>query len=159
MTFIETNSNDIKNIEPVVKTIMNNLVKMLKKIKLMLYTMKKNLNEKKKKEIRGREIRRQNTALFKVAVIDELQPGVTQDQVANKYCINQPLISKWYKEKVSIIAAATNKHKKLFAKQKESTKYLDIHKALFQELKKTIGKGLKGNFNWLGVKHELLIKI
>ena len=36
MTFIEINSNDIKNIEPVVKTVIDNLVKMLKRIKLML---------------------------------------------------------------------------------------------------------------------------
>ena len=36
MAFIEINSNDIKNIEPVVKAVMNNLVKMLKRIKLML---------------------------------------------------------------------------------------------------------------------------
>ena len=36
MTLIEINSKDIKNIEPVVKTVMNNLVKMLKRIKLML---------------------------------------------------------------------------------------------------------------------------
>ena len=61
------------------------------------------MNEKKKKEIQGREVRRSHTALFKVAVIVELQPGVTQDQVANKYCINQPLISKWYKEKIALL--------------------------------------------------------
>ena len=123
MTFIETNSNDIKSGETVRKLVMNNLVKMLKRIQLMLLTLNKNLNKKKKKEIRGREIRRSHTALFKVAVTHELQPGVTQDQVTDKYCINQSLVSKWYKEKDSIIAPATNNHKKLFAKQREPTKY------------------------------------
>lgn len=48
---------------------------------------------------------------------------LTQDQVANVYRISQSLISKWYIEKDSIIAAVTNKHKTLFAKQGKCTKY------------------------------------
>lgn len=77
---------------------------------------------------------------------------LTQDQVANVYRISQSLISKWYTEKDSIIAAVTNKHKTLFAKQGKCTKYSDIYKALFQRLKKAREKRLNVNFSWLWSK-------
>ena len=118
--------------------------------------VEKTSNEKKKKETQVREIRRSHTALFKATVTHELQPVVTQDQVDDKYRICQSLISKWYKEKDSIIGAATNKHKTLFAKQRKCTKYLDIYKALFQWLKKARGNRLKVNFNWLWSKAQIL---
>ena len=156
MSSINTNSSDIKIIESVVKSVTNNLVNLVEKNLVDIAEVEKKTNEKNKKETRGRDIRRSHTALFKATVIHELQPGVTQDQVADKYHVSQSLISKWCKEKDSIIAAATDKHKKLYAKQRKSTKYIDLYKALFEELKKARGKGLKVNFNWLWSKARTL---
>ena len=92
---------------------------MVEKIEKNLVDVTKNVidvekisNKKNKKETWGREIRRSHTALFKAAVIQELQPRVTQDHEVDKWRISQSLISKWYEEKYNIIAAATNKHKK-----------------------------------------------
>ena len=44
----------------------------------------------------------------------------------------------------------------MFAKQRKSTKYLDLYKALFEELKKARGKGWKYNVNWLWSKARTL---
>ena len=64
-----------------------------------------------------------------------MQPDVSQDQIAQKYGISQSLVSKWLKEKDSIIAAAADKHRKHYAKQRKSTKYLELFRLLFDQLK------------------------
>ena len=81
-----------------------------------------------------------------------MQPDVSQDQIAQKYGISQSLLSKWLKDKDSIIAAAADKHRKRYAKQRKSTKYLELYRLLFDRLKVTRDKGRKVNFNWLWSK-------
>ena len=81
-----------------------------------------------------------------------MQPDVSQDQIAQKYGISQSLVSKWLKDKDSIIAAAADKHRKLYAKQRKSTKYLELYRLLFDQLKAAHHKGRKVNFNWLWSK-------
>ena len=81
-----------------------------------------------------------------------MQPDVSQDQIAQKYGISLSLASKWLKDKDSIIAAATDKHRKLYAKQRKSTKYLELYRLLFNQLKAAHHKGRKVNFNWLWSK-------
>ena len=46
---------------------------------------------------------------------------------------------RWLKDKYSIIAA--DKHRKVYAKQRESTKYLELYKLLFDQLKAAHDKG------------------
>ena len=48
---------------------------------------------------------------------------------------------RWLKDKDSIIAAAADKHRKLYAKQRKSTKYLELYKLLFDQLKAAHDKG------------------
>ena len=67
----------------------------------------------KKKVTRGSNVRKKHTAVFKAKVIHQVQPDVSQDQIAQKYGISQSLVSKWLKDKDSIIAAAADKHRKL----------------------------------------------
>ena len=43
-------------------------------------------------------------------------------------------------------------HRKLYAKQRKSTKYLEFYRLLFDQLKAARGKGRKVNFNWLWSK-------
>ena len=80
-----------------------------------------------------------------------MQPDVSQDQIAQKYGISQSLVSKWLKDKDSIIAAAADKHRKLYAKQRKSSKYLELHR-LYDQLKAVRDKGRKVNFDWLWSK-------
>ena len=86
-----------------------------------------------------------------------MQPDVSQDQIAQKYGISQSLVSKWLKDKDSIIAAATYKHRKLYAKQRKSTKYLELYRLLFDQLKAVHDKGRKVNFNWLWISGDKVI--
>ena len=48
---------------------------------------------------------------------------------------------RWLKDKDSIIAAAADKHRKVYAKQRKSTKYLELYKLLFDQLKAAHDKG------------------
>ena len=64
MTSLNTTSNDIKNIERVVKSVMNNLVSLVEKNLIdVINAVKISNNEKKKKKTRDREIRRLHTVL------------------------------------------------------------------------------------------------
>ena len=81
-----------------------------------------------------------------------MQPDVSQSQIAQKYGISQSLVSKWLKDKDSIIAAATDNHRKLYAKQRKSTKCLELYRLLFDQLKAARDKCRKVNFNWLWSK-------
>ena len=95
----------------------------------------------KKKATRGSNVRKKHTAVFKAKVIHQVQPDVSQDQIEHKNGISQSLVSKWLKDKDSIIAAAADKHRKLYAKQTKSTKYLELYRLLFDRLKVTRDKG------------------
>ena len=48
---------------------------------------------------------------------------------------------RWLKDKDIIIAAAADKHRKVYAKQRKSTKYLELYKLLFDQLKAAHDKG------------------
>ena len=48
---------------------------------------------------------------------------------------------RWLKDKDSIIAAAADKHRKVYAKQRKSTKHLELYKLLFDQLKAAHDKG------------------
>ena len=97
----------------------------------------------------GSNVHKKHTAVFKAKVIHQVPPDISQDQIAQKYGISQSLVSKWLKDKDSIIAAAADKHRKLYAKQRKSTKYLELYRLLFDQLKAARGKGRNVNFNWL----------
>ena len=75
--------------------------------------MPSNDEPKSKSKARGADFRKAHTAVFKAKVI-HCEPGVSQYHIGDKYGINQSQVSKWLKEKDNIIAAATQKHKKLF---------------------------------------------
>ena len=101
-----------------------------------------------KKATRVWNVRNKHTAVFKAKVIHQVQPDVSQDEIAHIYGISQSLVSKWLKNKDSIIAAAAEKHRKLYAKQRKSTNYLEMYRLLFDQLKTFHDKGRKVIFNW-----------
>lgn len=63
MTSLSTTSNDIKNIERVVKSVMSNLVSLVEKNLIDVINAVKISNNEKKKQTRDREIRRLHTVL------------------------------------------------------------------------------------------------
>ena len=56
-----------------------------------------------KRKPRGSDVRKSHTAIFKAKIIHQCQPGVSQYEIAAKYSISQYLVSKWLREKDSII--------------------------------------------------------
>ena len=97
-------------------------------------------------------VRKAHTAVFKAKVIHQIQTDVSQDEIGRKYGISQSLVSKWMKDKKNIISAATDKHKKLYAKQRKSVKYVELYRVLFDQMKAARARGRKVNFNWLWSK-------
>ena len=63
MTSLSNTSNDIKNIERVVKSVMSNLVSLVEKNLIDVINAVKISNNEKKKQTRDREIRRLHTVL------------------------------------------------------------------------------------------------
>ena len=104
----------------------------------------------KKKATRGSNVRKKHTAVFKAKVIHQVRPDVSQDQIVQKYGTSQSLVSKWLKDKDSIIAA--DKHRRFYAKQIKSTKYLELYRLLLDQLKAARDKGRKVHFNCLWSK-------
>ena len=75
------------------------------------------VNGERKKRTRGSKSRKAYSAQLKAKIVQKFEPGVTQEMIAEKYGISQSLISKWLKEKESIISASTNKNKTQQTKQ------------------------------------------
>ena len=111
-----------------------------------------------KRKPKGSEVRKSHPAVFKAKIIHQCQPGVSEYEIAAKYGISQSLVSKWIKQKDSIITAATIRHKKLFAKQRPSRKYLELYRVLLERLKEARAKGLQVNFNWLWSKARTIYR-
>ena len=105
-----------------------------------------------RKYAKGANKRRSYSAKFQADIIHQCQPGVSQHKIAEENNINQALISKWLKKKDSIIAAAVDQHKKLFTKQRPSTKYKQLYVTLYEQLKTARKAGKMVNFNWLWTK-------
>ena len=97
-------------------------------------------------------VRKKYNAVFKAKVIHLVQPDVSLDQITQKYRISQSLISKWLKDKYSIIAAAADKHGKLYVKHRKPTKYMELYRLLFNQLKAACDKGQKWTSTGYGVK-------
>jgi len=110
------------------------------------------VNGERKKRTRDSKSRKAYSAQLKAKIVQKFEPGVTQEMIAGKYGISQSLISKWLKEKESIISASTNKNKTLLKKQRKATKYTGLYRSLLTEMRLVRGKGLKVNFNWLWSK-------
>ena len=105
-----------------------------------------------RKYAKGANKRRSYSAKFQADIIHQCQPGVSQHKIAEENNINQALISKWLKKKDSIIAAAVDQHKKLFTKQRPSTKYKQLYVTLYEQLETARKAGKMVNFNWLWTK-------
>ena len=98
---------------------------------------------------RGRGRRGKYTVLFKAKVISDVQPEVLQEQLAEKYCINQSLISKWLRDKNKILKEASEKNRKNLTKMRRGTKYRELYNVLLQEVKVARSKGYVVGFNWI----------
>ena len=67
-------------------------------------------NPPKTKATRRSNIHKSYIAEFQAKVIHEMQLGITQDDLANKYNISKSVNSKWLKSKEHIIAVAAEKN-------------------------------------------------
>jgi len=79
---------------------------------------------------------------------------LTQEEIANKYRINQSLVSEWIKRKTKIMAAAVDAHKKML-KIRKGSKHKQLHSILFTKFKEARSKGYCVDFNWLWSKARL----
>jgi len=79
--------------------------------KILMSRKTETVNGERKKRTRDSKSRKAYSAQLKAKIVQKFEPGVTQEMIAGKYGISQSLISKWLKEKESIISALTNKNK------------------------------------------------
>ena len=89
---------------------------------------------------------------FKAKVISDYHEGILQEQLAEKYCISQSLVSKWLNKKYEFLKEASDKTRKNLRKMQRGTKYLELYGALLNELKEARRKGYVVHFNWLWCK-------
>ena len=106
-------------------------------------------NPPKTKATRRSNIQKSYITGFQAKVIHEMQPGITQDDLANRYSISESVNSNWLKNKENVIAVAAENNWKLIKKQRKLAKYLELYHHLFEDMKAVCAKGRKVNVNWL----------
>ena len=112
----------------------------------------KEAHEKEKKK------RKQYDFVFKMDIIEQVESGILYIDVAFNNNIDKSLVSRWIQNKKNIINGASDKHRKLFKKNKKSTKHETLFKKLFIKFKEARSKGLKVSFSWLYTKANVIHK-
>ena len=103
----------------------------------------------KKSNRRGRDRCEKHSSIFKAKVISDHHAGILQEQLAERYCISQSLVSKWLNKKDEILKEASDKTRNNLTKMRRGMKYLELYSALLNELKEARRKGYVVHFNWL----------
>ena len=98
---------------------------------------------------RGCDIRKSLTNKFKSKTIAEVECGMKQIDVAEKYHVNRSQLSKWTKHKDKITRAAVDENKKMFTKIRPSAKYNEMFWVLREQFLKARSQGRRVDFNWL----------
>ena len=98
----------------------------------------------------------QYPATFKAQAISTCENGVAQETVVEWFGITQRQVSRWLKNKASIMEDATNSHRKLFKEGRKAMKYLQLYDSLFKEFLLARSKGHIVNFGWLWSKARKL---
>ena len=98
--------------------------------------------------------RHAHTATFKAMVINafEESENVCQDDIAEQFRINQSMVSRWLKDRHTIMKDAASVHRKLFKKGRKSTKYVELYERLWKTFKDARTRGIPVNFHWLWSK-------
>ena len=76
----------------------------------------KEANEKEKKK------KKQYNFVFKMDIIEQVESGIPHIDVAFNNNIDKSLVSIWMQNKKNIIDGASDQHRKLFKKNRKSTK-------------------------------------
>ena len=94
------------------------------------------------------------TVTFKAMVINafEESENVWQDDFAEQFRINQSMVSRWLKDRHTIMKDAASVHRKLFKKGRKSTKYVELYERLWKTFKDARARGIPVNFHWLWSK-------
>ena len=104
-------------------------------------------------KIKRRRIK--HDALFRAEVIQKKEEGATAAELINIYKsfnLDKTKVSKWMKNKNSIIQAASEQQKKKLFKIRPGTKYQSLFRDLLGKVKDARLKGRHVYFNWLWSK-------
>ena len=112
----------------------------------------KEAHEKEKKK------RKQYNFVFKMDLTEHVESGIPHIDVAFNDIIDKSLVSRWIKSKKNIIDGVSDQHRKLFKKNRKSTKHKTLFKKLFIKFKEARSKGLKVSFSWLYTKANVIKK-
>ena len=69
--------------------------------------------------------------------------------IAESFGVTQGQISRWVKNRITILEDASYSHIKLHLKCRRSTKYVELYDTLFKDFKVARSKGHIVNFAWL----------
>ena len=109
----------------------------------------------KKKRQCGAPCREKHTARLKAKIIHKRTPGVSQYGLAEKNGINQSLVSKWLKNKDTIIPDSVIANRKFLIKNRLLKKYNELLCALLVKFREAGGKV---SFNWLWIKARVIYR-
>ena len=110
-------------------------------------------------KIKRRRIK--HDALFRAEVIQKKEEGATTAELINIYKsfnLDKTKVSKWMKNKNSIIQAASEQQKKKLFKIRPGTKYQSLIRDLLGNFKDARSKGLHVDFNWFWSKGRKIYK-
>ena len=112
----------------------------------------KEAHEKEKKK------RKQYDVVFKMDIIEQVESGISHIDVVFNNNSDKSLVSRWIQNKKNIIDVASDQHRKLFKKNRKSTKHETLLKKLFIKFKEARSEGLKISFSWPYIEANVINK-
>ena len=108
--------------------------------------------------VKVRKRRKQYDFVFKMEIIEQVESGISPIDVAFNNNIDKSLVARWLQNKRQIIDGASSQHRKLFSKNRKSTKHQRLFKKLYSKFKDARSKGMKVSFSWLYTKANIINK-
>ena len=84
-----------------------------------------------KKHMKKKKKRKQYDFVFKMDIIQQVESGIPHIDVAFNKNIDKSLVSRWIQNKKNIIHGVSDQHRKLFKRNRKSTKHETLFKKLF----------------------------
>ena len=107
---------------------------------------------------RGANVRRKYDFIFKMKIIDLIDQGIPQRDIALQNDIDESLVSKWKGQRETIIDGAASKHRKLFTKNRKGNKHNQLFTQLHSKMVDSRSKGMKVSFAWLYIHANKISK-
>ena len=107
---------------------------------------------------RGANVRRKYDFIFKMKIIDLIDQGIPQRDIALQNDRDESLVSRWKGQRETIIDGAASKHRKLFTKNRKGSKHNQLFTQLHSKMVDSRSKGMKVSSAWLYIHANKISK-